>query len=62
MIKLHDGGVYLVKGRTLIPEDGQEAAAIQAEANVSITKEEAAANTIATAFLRNIILPGIWKN
>ena len=51
MIKLHDGGVYLVKGRTLIPEDGQEAAAIQAEANVSITKEEAAANTIAYGIL-----------
>lgn len=51
MIKLHDGGVYLVNGQTLIPEDGQAAAAIQAETGKAVTKEEAAKNTIAYGIL-----------
>lgn len=47
MIKLHDGGVYLVNGQTLIPDDGQAAAAVKAETGTEITREEAARNTIA---------------
>ncbi len=47
MIKLHDGGVYLVNGQTLIPDDGQAAAAIKAETGTEVTREEAARNTIA---------------
>lgn len=47
MIKLHDGGVYLVNGQTLVPDDGQAAAAIKAETGTEVTREEAARNTIA---------------
>ncbi len=51
MIKLHDGGVYLVNQDTLIPEDGQESAEIQAKTGAVVTKEEAARNTIAYGIL-----------
>ncbi|MEY8235441.1 hydratase [Lachnospiraceae bacterium 66-29] len=51
MIKLHDGGVYLVNQDTLISEDGQESAAIQAKTGAVVTKEEAARNTIAYGIL-----------
>ncbi len=51
MIKLHDGGVYLVNQDTLIPEDGQESAEIQAKTRAVVTKEEAARNTIAYGIL-----------
>lgn len=47
MIKLHDGGAYLVNGQTLIPDDGQAAAAIKAETGMEVIREEAARNTIA---------------
>ncbi len=47
MIKLHDGGAYLVNGETLIADDGQAAAAIKADTGIEITKEDAARNTIA---------------
>ena len=42
MIKLHDGGVYLINGQTLIPDDGQAAAAIEKETGPAVTREEAA--------------------
>lgn len=51
MIKLHDGGVYLINGQTLIPEDGQSSAAIQSKTGRTVTKEEAAQNTIAYGIL-----------
>ncbi len=51
MIKLHDGGVYLINGQTLIPEDGQSSAAIEAKTGKAVTKEEAARNTIAYGIL-----------
>ncbi len=51
MIKLYDGGVYLVNGKTLIPEDGHAAEAIQAETGTSMNREEAAKNTIAYGIL-----------
>ncbi len=47
MIKLHDGGAYLVNGQTLVPDDGQAQAAIQAETGAAVAKEEAAKCTIA---------------
>lgn len=47
MIKLHDGGVYLVNGQTLAPDNGQAAAAVKAETGTEVTREEAARNTIA---------------
>ena len=51
MIKLHDGGVYLVNGDTLIPENEQASAAIQAATGHTITKDEAAKKTIAYGIL-----------
>ena len=51
MIKLHDGGVYLINGQTLIPDDGQAAAAIEKETGTAVTREEAARSTIAYEIL-----------
>lgn len=51
MITLHDGGVYLVNGTSLIEENSQAAAAIQAETGISVTREQAARNTIAYGIL-----------
>ncbi|MCI8483257.1 MAG: hydratase [Lachnospiraceae bacterium] len=51
MIKLHDGGVYLVNGTSLIDDNAQAAAAVQAETGVSADREEAAKNTIAYGIL-----------
>ena len=51
MITLHNGGVYLVNGTTLIDDNEQAAAAISAQTGASITKEEAAKQTIAYGIL-----------
>lgn len=51
MIKLHDGGVYLVNGTTLVEDNAQAEAAINAAVGKSISKEEAAKNTIAYGIL-----------
>ncbi len=51
MIKLHDSGVYLINGQTLIPDDGQAEAAIQAETGSAVSKDEAKRNTIAYGIL-----------
>lgn len=51
MIKLHDNGVYLVNGTTLIQDNPDAAAAINAETGKTISKEEAASNTIAYGIL-----------
>ncbi len=53
MITLHNGGVYLLNGTSFIDDGHQAAAAIQAETGVSITKEEAAKNTIAYGILES---------
>ena len=53
MITLHNGGVYLLNGTSFIADGHQAAAAIQAETGVSITKEEAAKNTIAYGILES---------
>ena len=54
MIKLHDGGAYLVNGQTLVPDDGQAQAAIQAETGAAVAKEEAAKCTIAYNILAEL--------
>ncbi len=51
MIKLHDGGVYLVNGTTLVEDNAQAEAALNAAVGKSISKEEAAQNTIAYGIL-----------
>ena len=51
-MKLYDGGVYLVNGTDLVPEGAKAAAQINAKTGISITKEEAAKNTIAYNILK----------
>ena len=51
MIKLHDGGVYLVNGTMLIDDGPQAAAAIRKETGKEVTREEAAGSTIAYGIL-----------
>ena len=52
MIKLYDGGVYLVNG-TQIVEDNQDAAAVlKNQTGSAPSREEAAKNTIAYSILK----------
>ena len=51
-MKLYDGGAYLVNGTDLVPEGAKAAAQINAKTGISITKEEAAKNTIAYNILK----------
>ena len=51
MIKLLDGGAYLVNGQTVIPEGKEAAARLQSEAGVSVSTEEARKQTIAYGIL-----------
>ena len=53
MIKLHNGGAYLLNGMEIV-EDGPEAAqAIAAKTGCSVTKEDAAQQTIAYGILKD---------
>ena len=50
MVKLHDGGVYLVNGETLIPET--EAAKVEQITGKAVAKEEAKKGTIAYGIMK----------
>ena len=50
MVKLHDGGVYLVNGETLIPET--EAAKVEQMTGIAVAKEEAKKGTIAYGIMK----------
>ncbi len=50
MVKLHEGGVYLVNGETLIPE--AEAAKAEQMTGKTVTKEEAKKGTIAYGIMK----------
>lgn len=50
MVKLHDGGVYLVNGETLIPE--AEAAKVEQMTGKAVAKEEAKKGTIAYGIMK----------
>ena len=50
MVKLHDGGVYLVNGETLIPET--EAAKVEQMTGKAVAKEEAKKGTIAYGIMK----------
>ena len=50
MVKLHDGGVYLVNGETLIPET--EAAKVEQMIGKAVAKEEAKKGTIAYGIMK----------
>ncbi len=51
MVKLHDGGAYLVNGSTIVAEGAKAQEAIQAAAGKAVSREEAAQNTIAYGIL-----------
>ena len=50
MVKLHDGGVYLVNGETLVPE--VEAAKVEQMTGIAVAKEEAKKGTIAYGIMK----------
>ena len=50
MVKLHDGGVYLVNGETLIPET--EAAKVEQMTGIAVAKEESKKGTIAYGIMK----------
>ena len=50
MVKLHDGGVYLVNGETLVPE--AEAAKVEQMTGIAVAKEEAKKGTIAYGIMK----------
>ena len=50
MVKLHDGGVYLVNGETLVPET--EAAKVEQMTGIAVAKEEAKKGTIAYGIMK----------
>jgi len=51
MIKLYDGGVYLLRGRQIIPADEGAPARVEAALGRKVPQEEAAGGTIARAVL-----------
>ncbi len=50
MVKLHDGGVYLINGETLVPE--AEAAKVEQMTGRAVAKEEAKKGTIAYGIMK----------
>jgi aconitate hydratase len=60
MVKLHDGGVYLVNGQTLVPE--QEQAQLQALTGKTVTKDAARKGTIAYSILEAHNTSGDMEN
>ena len=53
MIKLHDGGAYLVNGTEIIPDNTEAQAAVTAKTGKTVTKQEAAQQTIAYGILKD---------
>ena len=53
MIKLHDGGAYLVNGTEIIPDNAEAQAAGTAKTGKTVTKQEAAQQTIAYGILKD---------
>ena len=52
MIKLYDGGAYLVNGTEIIPDGRDAQAAVKEKTGKNISKEEAAKETIAYRILK----------
>lgn len=62
MIKLYDGGAYLVNGTDLIPDSGDALTAVESKSGVKTTKEEAAKGTMAYEILKNHNTSGNMDN
>ncbi len=52
MIKLSEGGAYLLHGMEIIPESADAAAEIKSKTGRDVSKEEAAKNTMAYGILQ----------
>ena len=52
MVKLYEGGVYLVNGTEIIEENAEALAAVKSRTGAEITKEEASKETIAYQILK----------
>ncbi len=53
MIKLYEGGAYLVNGTDIVPDGSDALAAVKSKTGKAVTKEEAAKATIAYGILEN---------
>ena len=53
MVKLAEGGAWLIKGTQIIPDSDDALSKVQAAAGSQITKEEASENTIAYGILKS---------
>ena len=51
-MKLYDSGVYLVNGNELIADDAHAAEAVKSKTGQTVTKEQAAEQTIAYGILK----------
>lgn len=62
MIKLYEGGAYLVNGTDLIPDSGDALTAVESKSGVKTTKEEAAKGTMAYGILKDHNTSGNMDN
>jgi len=62
MMKLYDGGAYLLNGTELIPDSGEAASIVKSKTGKDISKEEAAKNTIAYGILEKHNTSGNMDN
>ena len=60
MVKLYEGGAYLVHGTEIVPED--ESAKVTALTGKTVSKEEAKKGIWRILFWKHTTLPAIWTN
>lgn len=53
MIRLHEGGAYLVNGREIVPDTNEAPVRLKSLTGVDVTKEEAAGGTMAYGILKS---------
>ena len=62
MIKLLNGGAYVLNGTEIIPDTEETPAILKSRLGNVPSKEEARKQTIAYGFLRATILPAPWSS
>lgn len=53
MVRVYDGGAWLINGTDIIPDSGEAVSAVAAKTGKNVTKEEAAQQTISYGILKN---------
>lgn len=53
MVRIYDGGAWLINGTDIIPDNGEAVSAVAAKTGKNVTKEEAAQQTISYGILKN---------